>query len=184
MREIEIKARLRHPEVFFRSLAEKGFQMPAGVSQIDQIFVPKPFTLGQTIGHKTPVLRIRREGRRFTLTSKRDLSDELDSVEHQTEISNCDATAAILNEMGYHCVIDIRKVRRAFTLADINVCVDEVEELGTFIEIEAILSADVDVRDIRRRMWDIMSSWGVADGDQVYQGYDRLLDNTRQRTEQ
>lgn len=181
MREIEIKARLRDVERFQASLSQHGIEVPAEVRQVDSIYVSKEFTFAESKGKYKPILRLREQSGAFRLTLKRDLSDDLDSIEYETEVGNPTDVHAILDELGYHFVLRISKTRRAFVLKTFKVCLDDVEGLGTFVEIECLSKIGEDVVVIRNILWQMLSELGISRDDEVTLGYDRLLSVEQER---
>jgi len=177
MREIEIKARLHDPKLVWEELDRLGIEPSATIVQRDLIFVAKPFRLRDINASVSPVVRIREEATGCTLTVKRDRTDQLDSIEYEVTVSDRDATGSILDALGYHRVLEIVKRRRKFKLQEYSVCVDDVDRLGAFIEVEALVTEGAHVQNIRDAMWQLLSPFNVKQDDQVNRGYDRLLDD-------
>jgi len=176
MREVEIKARVKDPDRLFEAISSEGVRLPESISQNDSIFVLKPFRLSEIKKGSSPILRIREERNKCTFTLKKDITDQLDSIEHEIEINDVGEMTAILNELGYHKVLEVRKIRRKFKFNDYSVCVDEVERLGTFIELESKVDGNVDVEAVRAKMWNVLNKFNISLDNQVTKGYDRLLD--------
>lgn len=62
--------------------------------------------------------------------------------EFETEISDADAILHILGSLGYHPVEPrVIKLRREFKKANMNACIDTVENLGDYLELEIITEA-------------------------------------------
>ncbi len=93
---------------------------------------------GHGIDSLTRVLRLRRAGDRATLTYKERFVSE-SAIKHQREdetaIENGDALGAILEALGYKPVIVYEKRRETWTLANVEVVIDELP-FGFFVEIE------------------------------------------------
>jgi adenylate cyclase class 2 len=84
------------------------------------------------------VLRLRRTGRRALFTFKeRDLSGSAvkRQREEETEVSDADALAAILEALGYRPALVYEKRRETWRLAGAEVVIDELP-FGLFAEIE------------------------------------------------
>jgi adenylate cyclase, class 2 len=176
MREIEIKARLHDPKLVWEELDRLGIKPSGTIFQRDLIFVAKPYRLRDIDATVSPVVRIREEQSGCTLTAKKNRTDQLDSIEHEVSVDDRDAAAAILDALGYHQVLEIVKRRQKFKLQDFSVCVDDVDRLGTFIEVEALVAEEAQIDDIRQAMWQLLRPFSVNPKDQVTKGYDRLLD--------
>ena len=105
--------------------------------QVDTVFLIrsdsfKDFTKGD------PVVRLRIVNNDVSLAYKRAMNESGDAVEHEMKVESFDIACAMLADMGYKIVTEIRKHRKEYVLQDITVTLDEVEGLGLFLEIEAI----------------------------------------------
>jgi len=56
--------------------------------------------------------------------------------EIEVEIGNRESMQQLMDGLGYQIVIEIRKKRQTWILGDCEVCLDEVEGLGRFVEVE------------------------------------------------
>jgi len=84
------------------------------------------------------VLRLRRKGEHAVFTFKeRDLSDSpvKRQREEETEVSDADALASILEALGYRPVLVYEKRRETWRMAGAEVVIDELP-FGLFVEIE------------------------------------------------
>lgn len=61
--------------------------------------------------------------------------------EIETSIGDFDCMRAILKKLGYPEVLTVEKTRRYFRAKDITLCLDEVSELGYFIELETLIDS-------------------------------------------
>lgn len=182
MREIEIKAHVSCEMPQLLALCDElRLELSPPIRQLDRIFVRAPYGLRDISGSQAPIVRIRvqesvdRE-QLILMTLKRDLTDQLDSIEHTTEVSSLDASVAILEEMGFHSVLTIQKARRQGSLGRFNICVDDVPILGIFIELEAMCDTSEDPVSIRAEMWQALGLLGVGEENAVTVGYDRLFE--------
>jgi len=60
------------------------------------------------------------------------------SDEHETRVSDAAVLKSILSALGFRPIVVVDKTRSVFNCGDFHVCVDEVAELGSFAEIEAV----------------------------------------------
>jgi adenylate cyclase class 2 len=132
--EIEKKYRLTadQRERVVRQLALVGAEPFGEEFEVNTLFA------GGVIDFNRAVLRLRRAGDRATLTFKeRKVSDS--SIKHQqedeTRVEDADATAAILNQLGYHPALVYEKRRSTWRLGETEVVID-VLPFGLFMEIE------------------------------------------------
>lgn len=93
------------------------------------------------------VLRIRTEGSTSILCFKQWHRDAVAGKriycdEFETEVANGQIMEKLLAGLGYKPMIVVSKKRKSFSIDQFVVALDEVEELGTFVEIE--LACDVE----------------------------------------
>jgi adenylate cyclase, class 2 len=77
--------------------------------------------------------------------------------------------------MGYQEAVRIQKRRRKGRYQNWEVCVDEVEGLGFFVELEELIAENENVQAIQERMAAFLSSVGVDPGNRLRDRYDVLL---------
>lgn len=82
--------------------------------------------------------RLRIEGNRSVITYKgrRDKENLKIREEIEMEIKDFETFINILERLGFKKAYTIRKKRRVFLLDDIIICLDDVDGLGSFIELE------------------------------------------------
>ncbi|MDH7509020.1 MAG: class IV adenylate cyclase [Methanomassiliicoccales archaeon] len=83
-------------------------------------------------------LRIRKEGDRCTLVYKGPKIDSETKTreEIEVEVSDCDLISSILKKLGFDIAGKVTKERTVYRTGALIVCLDEVEDLGSFVEIE------------------------------------------------
>ena len=86
---------------------------------------------------------------------------------------------AIVKELGFVPFSDVSKTRQTGKLDDIEVCIDSVEGLGDFMELEQLADEDADPAVITDDLWRIMAELGVSRQDEVTDGYDILMKKLR-----
>ena len=79
----------------------------------------------------------------------------------------------IINYLGYKQVIEVNKVRRKTKYKDFEICLDQVEGLGSFIEVEKMSDQDASV--VQEELFEFLKQLGIREQDQVHKGYDTLL---------
>lgn len=174
MYELELKARVGSASHAISALEQSGCDFGPDVHQVDRIFArdcreitsPHPGTI---------VLRIRVEADdALTLNLKQHQTSELDCIEHEVRIAAAEPAAAILGLLGLAECARVDKVRRHGRLGSYTVNVDEVVDLGAFVELE-LLSAtpptEADHEALRVRM----IALAVDVRELVHIGYDRML---------
>ncbi len=173
-KEIEVKAKLINPEEVVDKLKELGCILSVPIVQHDTIFVDSNFGVFDEFHTDVNILRIRETGERFLLTLKQPKSNELDVIEHETEVQDAGEMEEILHYMGFHEVVQVHKTRSKSQYNDWEICIDEVEGLGTFIEVERIAD-DSNAEAIQNELFEFLKSLGIRPEDRVINGYDTLV---------
>lgn len=177
MREIEIKARANDVASIIEAITRQGGIMTDPITQHDRVF-GVPDVPGAS-GNNEPWLRIRGETKagvtKHIFTLKKSITNQMDSIEHETEVSDEKELAKIIEHMNFVPYSDLTKTRRKANIGEIEVCVDHIEELGDFIELEKLTDENVDYDVVIRELWSIFESLGVSKDDEITDGYDVLM---------
>lgn len=175
MREIEVKGSFAGTyEELQQKLVGLGAQSEKEVQQNDTIFLPKGTTFGD-ITRGMPVLRIRDENGEAIFTIKQKTENLLTAIELETKVDSATDFVRMLDLMNYAPVMELKKHRTLYKLEEFELCADEVEGLGVFIEVEQIADESADVDVIQARLWEFLARLGVKTEDRVTKGYDNLL---------
>lgn len=154
-------------------LAERGAVWSEPVVQDDQAYAEHDWTFDQSKLGRT-FARIRTTAGVHTLTLKIPQANALACIEHEVAVHDADAMAAILVAMGYRPTVRIRKRRRTARFGDITLCLDDVDNLGLFIEAEMMTAPDADAA----RTQGALRAWIEAFGLPITfteDGYDTLM---------
>ncbi|MEQ4306208.1 class IV adenylate cyclase [Plantactinospora sp. B6F1] len=136
--EVEVKYRVPDLAALEAALVAGGVVLSAPVVQDDQAYARVGWEYGQSkIG--VPFARLRTERGRHLLTVKTPVVNEQSCVEHETEVADREQMHAAIEQMGFYPTVRIRKTRRMAMLGLMSLCVDEVDGLGAFLEIERIV---------------------------------------------
>ncbi len=173
MAEVEVKIKVKSFTSLIRKLEQLGCKFSESISQHDKNFVKHGVHYENVNLDHTPVLRIRREQNQSLLTLKYNRTNELDCVEKQTTIGSDDEMEEMLKIMGYYEVMQIKKTRRKCNYNGYEICLDEVETLGSFIEVEKITEDDGEKAQIE--LMNFLASLGIDKKDRVVSGYDTLI---------
>lgn len=172
MKEIEVKCRISDQALLKQRLSELGIVLSAPITQKDKVYFPKG--IGFTGRAKAPALRIRENNGRFLFTYKIPLANNLDKLEYESGIDNPEAVASICEQLGFELQMSINKIRRKAEYKGYEICVDDVEGLGSYIEVEK-LSADEDSEQIQNKIFTFMQTLGIQQEDRVFEGYNIML---------
>ena len=177
MREIEIKARLDNVASIVVAIAGQGGRLTKPVTQRDRVY-GLPGTAGAS-ENNDPWLRIRTQTAgdsvKYLFTLKKSITNQLDSIEYETEVSNDEELKHIIEQLGFVPYSDLTKTRRTAKLGDIEVCVDHIDQLGDFIELEKLTDEDLVYDDVVQELWSILDSLGVSKSHELTDGYDVLM---------
>lgn len=177
MREIEIKARANNVTSIIDAITRQGATVSEPVTQHDRVY-GMPGVPGAS-ENTEPWLRIRGETKagvtKHIFTLKKSVTNQMDSIEHETEVSDEKELAKIIEHLNFIPYSDLTKTRRKAKLGDIEVCIDHIDQLGDFIELEKLTAEDVDYDAVVKELWGILESLGVPKTHEVTDGYDVLL---------
>lgn len=172
MREIEIKARVHDEKALREALQQAGIVLEKPVKHRDVVF-SKPGAVDGDPNENW--LRIRTENdTRHIFTLKRSVVGELDSIEHETVIDNADELRAIIGYLGYELFSDLTKIREKAHDGNYEICLDTVEGLGTFIEVERLCDESVDGVAVVDELWVYLTPLGITKDYEETHGYDVL----------
>jgi len=136
--EIEAKIKVAALEPIAGKLKELGAQFLHTTQQTDTYFMDTHKLL-----HKNDCgLRIRRQsidGNQsafLTFKGAREKTKYKSRSEHETGIGDPDAAENILEGLGYQKRLTVEKKRSVWRLDNCEVCLDELPELGCFVEVE------------------------------------------------
>ncbi|HWZ66122.1 MAG TPA: class IV adenylate cyclase [Patescibacteria group bacterium] len=172
MREIEVKAQLKDKDGFLKAAKQLGIQFNDIVIQEDKTYETKaPYD-----DPNWNIFRLRKQGNKIILTMKHKASTRSrDNYEYETVIENEDETVKMLERLGYGFGIGVNKKRRKAKYNDLELCLDEIDQLGSFVEVEKLAEDEADVDAIQSELWSLLESLGVDIKDRVHKGYDTLM---------
>ena len=181
MKEIEVKAKLKNKLQVMNKLKALGCVFEEPVVQEDMVYAEHVNSLEEFLSNKM-FLRIRvkdslpagQAGKKVLFTLKKKLLNDMDSLEHEIEISSKEEMEKILALLGYREALGIRKTRIVTHYDNCEICIDEVDDLGTFIEMEK-LTIEGDSEKIQEELFKFFLSIGILPEDRLFSGYDILM---------
>ena len=177
MREIEIKLRVQNLEELEKKLTDSGLVISKEITQDDIVYVPKdvlePFS---NVKAGDTFIRIRKQNGINTLTLKQQRGVGLDKTEHETIIDNSEQMHQILLLMGWKAAVSVIKKRKKGKLGEYEICLDKVEGLGSFIELEKMTDDEnADPGQIKKELFDALRPFELTEKDDETKGYDILM---------
>ena len=176
MREIEVKVKVNNFENLKKKLIEKGCVLSDPIDQHDVIYsVKDSMEEFESAKEGDIILRIRylKDTAEFNLKQQR--SNEMDNLEYETKIENPDEMHKILHVLGWNPVIEVKKTRKKGKLGEYEICLDQVEKLGTFIELEKLTDDNASPEIVRNELFKELESLGFSKDDEELKGYDTQI---------
>jgi adenylate cyclase class 2 len=182
MNEIEIKAKLRDREKVVVCLEKIGAELLGTKFQKDIAYWPNHI---KEIGNGKKLLgvnylRIReqksRENKRIIFTIKQPQKNQADCKEFEIDVKEeeIENLKSIISLLGFYEFCTIEKERTIYRIGNIEVCLDEITDLGSYIELEKF-GDDNEVEKIQSELVKMLESWGVKKEDITTNGYDILM---------
>lgn len=171
-KEIEVKAKVDDLQELRQKLENLGCIFGDSVKQEDTIFCNfdgdyTKFMPGSNF------LRIRKAKGKIMFTLKQPQANELDCIEKETEISDAEQMKGAIELLGYHEAVRVVKTRTKTKYQEMEICLDEVEGLGSFIEVEKITDGDGEM--VQNELFDFLQTLGIARENRMVNGYDTLI---------
>jgi adenylate cyclase class 2 len=125
------------------------------------------------------VLRLRKQNGKVIFTLKQsDVGNHLAKLEKEVEVKDLEIMEQIILLLGFKLVTQVKKNRLKCKVGDLEVCIDEVEGLGNFIEVEKMTLEDPKL--VQQEMQGFLTSFGIDIANQFYEGYDVLMFKQKQ----
>ena len=171
MIEIEVKARANHERI--RELLKDLGARAIGVEHHCDTYYNashRDFSLTDE------ALRIRIVNGCAVLTYK---GKKLDAVsktreEFETEVDR-NTMRNILLSLGFFESGVVKKTRAVFGLDDLTICLDIVDGLGEFIEVETVVESESDMEFHRARVFGFLEKLGIGQEDSIRVSYLEML---------
>jgi len=167
MIEVEVKVGADHEKV--RPILKKAGASKIRVEiQSDTYFAAPHKDFAKT----DEALRIRSLDGQSVLTYK---GPKLDGVsktreELETPVDEVSITR-ILHALGFSEAGIVRKIREVFRAGEIIVCLDAVEELGEFLEVEIMAESEKNIETSTHRLFEFLKQFGFAEKDSIRASY-------------
>lgn len=174
MREVEVKYQVKDLEALLVALKSRGIELSDPVFQDDQAYAPAGWKFGDSkLG--ISFLRLRTVESRHYFTLKQPADNAQACLEYETQVADRQAMHHAAIHMGYRPTVRIAKTRRVATLDDdCSLCVDEVEGIGGFLELERMAPDHADAQAAQADLAAFVSSLGIA-ATRTDQTYDSLV---------
>lgn len=155
--EIEVKGYADNLIKIEKELQNMGGMFLKEEAHRDEYFDTKE----RNLINKDKALRIRTiDGEQFFLTYKGPKIDTKTKTREEIEISvsNSVDTGSILKRMGFERIAVIEKIRKKYELAGYKICLDNVKDMGKFIEVE---TTGEKIKELRDQILGIIKKLGI-----------------------
>ena len=176
--EIEVKARLSDKKGVTERLTALGCSFSEPKTQDDMVWVAQVGTL-ETFLSNDSFFRVRvQNGSKVILTAKKPKAKtghaSLVKHEYEVVVDSAQEVRGILKLMGLAEAVRVVKVRRTAKYKEYEICIDEIENLGDFIEMEK-LGEEESAQNVQKEMLEFLATLGISSEDVVKKGYDILM---------
>lgn len=167
MIEVEVKVRADHSKI--RPLLLEMGASKIGVEEQSDVYFAAPY---RNFAKTDEALRIRSLGGHAVLTYKGPKLDKVSKtrVEIETPVDGT-ATAKIFHALGFLEAGAVRKKREIFRAGDITVCLDTVDGLGEFLELELDVEDGKYLESSRTQLFKFLSQFGMSEKDSIRTSY-------------
>ena len=131
-------------------------------------------------GRLIRALRLRRKGDRNYLTYKKDNFGEKDiwlySDEHEVQISSFENGFEILKQLGFEILVEIKSVKHIYENERYEIILEDVDELGLFLEVERKnIADDENVEVVKKEIREFIEALGIKVGQELNIGKPELM---------
>lgn len=160
-----------------------GFLSESTVREVDVYYqgIDRDF---QRTDEALRLRRVEREsGSENLLTYKGPKIDPISCARRELEVALADGetTGALLEALGFHPVFTVDKIRHTLRLGDVTLCLDQVKDLGLFLELEMLVEGDSEREAAERRLLSILEALGIEKTRLTRSSYLELLQEERTR---
>ena len=168
--EIEIKIPIEDPERIMKSLMIRGFQKYQKVIEEDMYYNSEYHDVRKTRDLLTGKTRaqINFKGKKMDQIS-------MSRREYETGIEDPDCMEKILGAIGFTRVAGVKKTRNYLRREEMTACLDQVENLGDFLELEVIVRKENLREKCLVQMREILQELGLSMDNTVRTSYLGML---------
>ncbi|KCZ73274.1 putative adenylate cyclase [Candidatus Methanoperedens nitroreducens] len=173
MIEVEVKARVEDPKRIERSIIELG-AVPIGIENQADTYYNAPF---RDFWVTDEALRIRSQGSKYFLTYKGPKMDSVSKTrkEFEVEVNDAGNMGNILSSLGFSPVTTIVKKRKIYRLGNYFIALDNVRNLGDFIEVEASINDSRNYEEEVETIFKLIEKLGISRVSTVRESYLEML---------
>lgn len=180
MIEVEVKLPIGNPEEVKRKLQNLGFMAGSIEKETDTYFD----NAAEEIRRGGQALRVRECRNLLTGETTAQINykgQKLDQIsmtrkELETEVSEADTIRQILQAIGFHIADPVvSKIRMIYPKAPVTACLDQVENLGDFLELEILADSQSQYEAAMNQIRQILGQLGYRVEDTIRKSYLSML---------
>ena len=118
-------------------------------------------------------LRLRQKNNEYSITYKDDVFDNgkwLYSNEYETKVESIEMIKEIFNRLGLIKFIEINNLKETYVYNDYEIVIENVKDLGLFLEVEYCTNDDVDVKEIKKEIQSFIDNLGINVSSELNMG--------------
>lgn len=173
MKEIEVKYQLEDRNKLIKKLEEFGCEISEVNHQKDTIYVSDVNHIENTPG--SIFLRVRKDNDKIELNAKKHEKVMQARTEVEFGVSSYSEANKFLELIGFEKWVEVSKKRVHTFYKDCNICIDEVETLGSFVELEYVVDNETKEEEILKKIEDIAKEIGIDTTKVENQYYDEMI---------
>ena len=124
-------------------------------------------------------LRLRTKNDKHCITYKIDHFDDTGkwvySDEYETNVDDIETLKRIFDCLGFKILLTIHNVKEIYKYKNYEISLEDVDNLGCFIEVEYCTNKDVDVSKIKKEIWSFVEDMGLDVSQEVEMGKPEML---------
>lgn len=173
MKEIEVKYQLEDRNKFLKKLEALGCEISEVNHQKDTIYVSDVNHIENTPG--SIFLRVRKDNDKIELNAKKHEKVMQARTEVEFGVSSYSDANKFLELIGFQKWVEVSKKRVHTFYKDCNICIDEVDTLGSFVELEYVVDDKEEEEKVLEKIEEIAKEIGIDTKRVVNQYYDEMI---------
>ena len=174
MKEIEVLVEV-YDDILSIKNKFKKFDYKGLKNTIDEYYYdPKRDTLKPDKDNQlSHCLRVRSKNNEYSITYKDDVFDNgkwLYSNEYETKVESVAMIKEIFNKLGLVKFIEINNKKETYTYNNYEIVIEDVKDLGIFMEVEYCTNEDVDVKLIKKEIQNFIDGLGLNVSEELNMG--------------
>ena len=149
MIEIEVKAKIDNPSKIKEKLKEVGAKFVRTEKQTDRIFGHSMFLDSDNMMIEGGFVARIREVNNERILEFKEILRQKGGIEIESKLSDVEIGLKFLKKLGFKEAFTISKTRDLYSYNDFTICLDDVNQLGSFIEVEKMIDFSDDKNKAR-----------------------------------